>query len=113
MFTRLIIQVTDTAFPKMFEVPIKKRIVIGRSDVDDPFNRPDVDLIAFNAIRNGISRAHAAIERQPSGELHLIDLNSRNGTQVNGDALTPQQPHVLQDGDKIDLGQLRMTIYLE
>jgi pSer/pThr/pTyr-binding forkhead associated (FHA) protein len=51
-----------------------------------------------------ISRQHARIWRE--GDSFLIeDLESKNGTWVNGEAL--QQPRQLSDGDKI---QLAMTV---
>jgi DNA-binding response OmpR family regulator len=53
-----------------------------------------------------ISRVHARIERRNQGYL-LIDMGSKNGTFVNGQEVT--QPHVLQDGDEI---QLAMSVKL-
>lgn len=113
MFTRLIVQVTDTAFPKTMVVPITERIILGRSDVDDPSVSPDADFIACNAISNGISRSHATITPQPNGEFMLIDLGSLNGTSLNGIGLEPHQSYAVSDGDKIHLGRLKMTIYFE
>jgi pSer/pThr/pTyr-binding forkhead associated (FHA) protein len=51
-----------------------------------------------------ISRQHARIRREPAG-FFIEDLESKNGTWVNGDALTGSQR--LNDGDKI---QLAMTV---
>ena len=48
-----------------------------------------------------VSREHARIEPD-DGEHRLIDLNSRNGTRVNGVALPPSV--VLQDGDLVEVG---------
>jgi diguanylate cyclase (GGDEF)-like protein len=50
----------------------------------------------------GISRVHAVVERR--GERYLIrDLNSTNGTMVNGQRLESERQ--LEEGDKIFLGQ--------
>jgi pSer/pThr/pTyr-binding forkhead associated (FHA) protein len=44
-----------------------------------------------------------------AGDRYFIrDLNSRNGTRVNGNRLTQQQP--LHDGDFIDIGQTRLAV---
>jgi ABC-type multidrug transport system ATPase subunit len=48
-----------------------------------------------------ISRAHAHITAQ-DGRAVLVDLNSANGTYVNG--VRVRQPTALQSGDQIDIG---------
>lgn len=113
MLTRLTVQVIDTAFPKTFAVPLTKQVILGRSDVDYPQMRPDVDFISCNAIRNGISRQHAALSLSESNRPIIYDLGSRNGTVVNGEALSPHQPYPLKDGDKITLGKLRVTVFFD
>lgn len=113
MPTRLVVQVTDTAFPKIMEIPLIKRVVLGRSDVDDTHSRPDIDLINCNAINNGISRRHAAIEVNSDNTYILHDLGSRNGTFINDVQIESNQSHPIQDGDKIRLGRLKMTIFFE
>jgi pSer/pThr/pTyr-binding forkhead associated (FHA) protein len=74
------------------EVEIGDRIITcGRA--------PD-NIVAFTEDAN-ISRYHAEIE--PRGdEFWIIDLNSSNGTTVNGEALNGDRP--LNDGDNIVLG---------
>jgi diguanylate cyclase (GGDEF)-like protein len=52
---------------------------------------------------DGISRRHARLI-QEQGSVKIEDLKSSNGTMVNGVAVTDQQLHALQDGDKIRLG---------
>ncbi len=49
-----------------------------------------------------ISRQHARLYRE-GGAYYVEDLASKNGTWLNGEALT--QPHVLSDGDKIQLAR--------
>jgi pSer/pThr/pTyr-binding forkhead associated (FHA) protein len=113
MLTRLTVQVLDTAFPKTFAVPLNKRVILGRSDVDHPTMRPDVDFISCNAIRNGISRQHAALSINEGNRPMIYDLGSRNGTVVNGEVLSPHQPHPLKDGDKIHFGKLHVTVFFD
>ena len=48
-----------------------------------------------------ISRRHARIVRQPTGDLVLEDLESTNGTYVSGELVTRR---VLRSGDRIQLG---------
>ena len=70
---------------------------------------PDVDLIAYDAFKHGISRIHAELRLQSNG-LHVYDLDSANGTLVNGRRLDPQQGVPLRHGDILQLGSLRLQI---
>jgi len=47
-----------------------------------------------------VSRRHAKIERTPGGFV-LTDLNSKNGTFLNGKLV--KRPELLQDGDQIEI----------
>jgi cell division septation protein DedD len=55
-----------------------------------------------------VSGSHAKIIRTPQGYL-LEDLNSRNGTYVNGERI---QSRVLQNDDKLRLGKIHMIFNL-
>ena len=50
----------------------------------------------------GISRQHAVIKIDEHGGTTIIDLDSTNGTFVNGEQVTQR---VLKDGDEIDFGR--------
>lgn len=56
-----------------------------------------------------ISRSHAAILRDDKGSWTLFPLQSKNGTQLNGQALTESVP--LQAADIISLGGLELYFY--
>ncbi|HXE72617.1 MAG TPA: FHA domain-containing protein, partial [Candidatus Nitrosotenuis sp.] len=51
-----------------------------------------------------VSRRHAEVLRLAEGFL-LRDLNSRNGTYVNGQRI---QEYLLQDGDTVTVGDINM-----
>jgi len=51
-----------------------------------------------------VSRRHAQIHRMPDGEFLLEDLNSTNGTLVNG---VRRKEHQLQAGDRIQFGKTK------
>jgi adenylate cyclase len=53
------------------------------------------------------SREHAMIRRNASGYCTLADLGSRNGTRLNGRAVTSTIP--LNDGDIIQIGDQRLS----
>ena len=52
---------------------------------------------------SNVSRRHA--ELRPAGDAWTItDLGSTNGVRVNGRDLSPNQPHPLRAGDRLDVG---------
>lgn len=50
-----------------------------------------------------VSGRHLLIDQTPAG-LQISDLNSTNGSRLNGQLILPQQPHPLQMGDILRLG---------
>ncbi|MEM9006740.1 MAG: FHA domain-containing protein [Cyanobacteria bacterium P01_F01_bin.86] len=56
-----------------------------------------------------LSRCHGAIRYDPSCGFILYDLNSTNGTYVNGVRI--RQSHALNDGDLIRLGSLNFGFF--
>jgi hypothetical protein len=85
-----LIQETGDDMGKVF--PLTQRSEIGRLPVHDV---PVPDLAA--------SRDHAIIEYSPNERRHVIgDLDSRNGTFLNGAQVI--RPHPLNPGDRIQIG---------
>src|SRR5262245_17222406 len=81
------------------DAPAIERYIIGRSDVSSSY-RPDIDLVGCNALEKGVSRRHAALVRY-QGLIHILDLNSVNGTFLNGERLQPDVPYALNPGDDL------------
>src|SRR5258706_2430905 len=54
-----------------------------------------------------VSRQHAELTRETSGKLRVRDMGSRNGTLVNGQAVTER---LLQAGDHVGIGPFMLTI---
>jgi adenylate cyclase len=70
-------------------------VVIGRS--------PDCQIVLRDF---GISRNHAKVIVGDDGTVRILDLKSKNGTQVNG---VPVVEAPLRDGDRILLGKFELT----
>ncbi len=70
-------------------------VVIGRS--------PDCQIVLRDF---GISRNHAKVVVSEAGDARIMDLKSKNGTQVNG---VPIVEAPLRDGDRILLGKFELT----
>jgi pSer/pThr/pTyr-binding forkhead associated (FHA) protein len=90
------------------EGPADEGYIIGRSD-SQASPPPDIDLTGFNARELGVSCRHAALVSFQE-DLHLIDLDSVNGTYINGRKVPPDAPCLLSDGDQIMLGDLVMRL---
>lgn len=73
---------------------------------------PDVDLTGYDAFVKGVSSRHLALER---GEHHLLltDLNSTNGTFLNGKRLPANQSTAVRDGAEVRIGKLIVHLYFE
>ncbi len=91
-------------------VVVQSEVTLGRQAPSGSKN-PHVDLDPCGAFDKGVSRVHARIKRQ--GDDFLIeDLNSSNGTFINGHSLVKDETFKLVNGDEVRLGTLRMHIYL-
>lgn len=55
---------------------------------------------------HSVSRIHAQIEATEDG-MRIRDLNSRNGTCINGKKLLPNEAEPLQEGDTVSFGRER------
>lgn len=105
----IVLHVRDANDPIMLEP--QQRTILGRLDVS-AYQKPDLDLTPFGALEKGVSRIHAAIFRSDE-TLTLVDMNSANGTHLNGQRLIPHQPRVLRDGDEIQFGKMVAHIYFK
>ncbi|HEV8379353.1 MAG TPA: FHA domain-containing protein [Tepidisphaeraceae bacterium] len=78
--------------------PLDGCLVLGRS--------PDCDIRIHDILA---SREHCGLEREDDAWV-VVDLNSRNGTTVNGQRITR---HKLADNDALVIGRTRITFHDE
>lgn len=78
---------------------VKDVTTIGRPD-SAVQNYPDIEV----ELDDGVSRHHAEI-RKNGDVFALTDVGSTNGTILNGQMLTPNQPATLSHGDRIRIGE--------
>jgi hypothetical protein len=107
--TQIILHIRDFAQPLVF-VPTQ-RMICGRSDAQTT-TKPDIDFANYSGLEKGVSRQHAVLEFNED-TLMLIDAGSANGTFLNGQRLSPNQPRVVRDGDEVRLGKLIAHIYFK
>jgi hypothetical protein len=71
-------------------IKLTDSIVLGRGD-DTMLSETYADLTAYDAIDKGVSRRHAVLQRIKR-TITISDLDSRNGTYLNGDRLIHIKP---------------------
>lgn len=76
-----------------------------------PSLQVELDLTELGAVGMGVSRLHAILtyERLDEG-IYLTDLNSTNGTFVNGFKLPAKTAVQVHDGDELCLGRLKFRV---
>jgi pSer/pThr/pTyr-binding forkhead associated (FHA) protein len=86
----------------------RKQFTLGRS-VPGQAVIPDIDLERLDASLHGVSRMHAELI-VGQGQVVIKDLESVNGTIVNGKRLRPQRSVPISNGDLIEIGSLRLQL---
>lgn len=102
--------------PIIFEIsgeqvvlPVADVVSVGRRSSKAGDDIPHVDLSQFDAEEHGVSRTHIQIRRK--GILvYVCDLNSTNGTHLNGRRLIANGERLLRDGDELHLSRLRIKV---
>ena len=85
---------------KTTEVPIiRDEITVGRKEGN-----------TIRLTEQNVSRRHAKITREPKG-LFIEDLQSYNGSKVNGDRI--QGKVALGDGDRVQIGDYQVSVKLD
>lgn len=88
-------------------VTVDQEFVLGRKTEGE--SEPLVDLTNPDGFAMGVSRRHAMIRPGENGYV-IIDLNSSNGTWLNGKILVPTQPYDLPSGGLVQLGRLKLVV---
>jgi len=94
---------------RCISLPLASLIYVGRRDERRSIY-PDIDLAEDEGVRYGVSRQHACIHRCFDGGIYIEDLNSTNGTCVNGKRLHPLQTYPLRHSDVLRLGHLDLEV---
>lgn len=68
---------------------------------------------AGNAVQledQSVSRMHSSLTLKATGQVLIADLGSANGTTVNGQPLSASEARALNKGDRLGVGDLRLTV---
>jgi CheY-like chemotaxis protein len=103
-----VIELRIVGTASVMQIQVQNEMLIGRADSERRLF-PEIDLSPFGAFTNGVSRRHAII-RVKGQRLYLQDLESTNGTLLNGILCDPEQEQRIRHGDELMLGQLRLQV---
>jgi eukaryotic-like serine/threonine-protein kinase len=84
-------------------------LIIGRAYKD---KAPDIDLGPYGGSQAGVSRRHSRLLHQDN-QWTIEDLESTNGTFVNGAKVTPHQQVPLRNNDLIRCGHIELRFMLD
>ena len=82
---------TGMSVNHLFDSNNPQTILFGRS----------VNCAVSFADESKISSEHAQISINENGNLNIVDLNSTNGTFINGNKILPNQPYQINRGDDV------------
>ncbi len=106
MMLRLDVEGHDT--PIVLRPMDNKPLLIGRRHDSLPV-QPHIDLTPYLVGKHGVSRRHALL-RLRGTRLELQDLNSTNGTSINGVQFSPKENHQVRHQDTIRFGQITLQV---
>jgi pSer/pThr/pTyr-binding forkhead associated (FHA) protein len=117
----------DTPAPVPTPAPARPKLVVlrgakvgaeypiyeGRNTVGRFADKPvDIDLMSQESVEQiWCSRQHAVV-LFADGAVAVEDLNSLNGTWVNGTRIHPGQTRLLRPGDVLQVGTVQMKLVL-
>lgn len=94
--------------PVTIQVQVGETMLIGRADPGKGVV-PAIDLGAHGGQFKGVSRQHAMITVKDN-KINIRDLNSVNGSRLNGFLLAPMSDYRLRHGDELDIGQMKLQV---
>lgn len=106
--SRVVLLARGYPAPIDFGMRYESGMILGRVS-SQLLGKPLVDLTVFGAYKLGVSRLHAELVLHGQS-LRIIDLDSANGTFVNGSQLLPREQRSLNNGDTLQLGNLVMRV---
>jgi pSer/pThr/pTyr-binding forkhead associated (FHA) protein len=104
---RVLLKFGSTGVRVVAGLEIHGDTVFGRGSGED--NSPDVDLTNLGAMERGVSRRQSLL-RPTENKLYVIDLNSTNGTYVNGIPVSRGMAQTLRNHDALSFAGLNCIV---
>lgn len=100
------IEVTVQNTGRVVLLSADREILVGRLDSAHGIF-PELDMTTDGGLEEGVSRRHARIYMRDS-TCFVEDLDSTNGSFLNGERITPYLPYAFHDGDVLTFGSLQL-----
>ena len=105
--TREVLLLVESGLRKI-ELQNDVAYLLGRFSKSKPGSN-HIDLDPFGARDRGVSRIHAQLH-MADNMLYITDLESTNGTFVDGIQIEPNQQHKLRQGSNVILGRMNVQV---
>lgn len=89
-------------------LPAAAQALVGRADPASS-HYPEVDLGPYGGLEQGVGRRHLRLFVE-GGQLMAEDLDSVNGTAINGQRLARRLPAPLRSGDRLVVGRMVLRL---
>lgn len=103
-----VIEIRAEGMQESLKLRLETSVVMGRSDINGDI-QPDLDLQPYGAEEHGVSRRHVSLHADDS-TMYVTDLQSHNGTYLNGARLEPDKPYMLRYNDELRLGRMKLDV---
>jgi pSer/pThr/pTyr-binding forkhead associated (FHA) protein len=103
--------VLDTVTNPRFQFHAHAELRIGRQSKKDGETAEILDLSVYDGEQHSISRQHCRILSNDLGYF-IEDLNSLNGTWLNGVRIKPERRTRLQHSDYVQVGKIGFWVFL-
>jgi pSer/pThr/pTyr-binding forkhead associated (FHA) protein len=106
---RLLVLTGEFTNEQVFDLKDEK-LTIGRKNNGGPEAKPDIEIRSKDGY---MSKKHAELIRTQDNLYVIKDLNSANGTWVNGEKLSNTDKLFLENGDEIKMGRTYFKINID
>ena len=98
--------------PEPLAISRSGKLTFGRRDESGRTDTPDIDLDEFGAGELGVSRLHLELDAEAMPPT-VTDLDSYNGSFINGQKLAPYQTYPIQSSDEVRLGRIVLRFFYD
>lgn len=89
---------------------LQPQLLVGRLDEVSGIE-PEIDMTPHGGLDGGVSRRHAYLIYE-NGAWFVYDLDSTNGTRVNGKDIAPKTRVPLKNGDRLEFGEVQVILFV-
>ncbi len=97
---------------QQISIELKGKAFIGRLTSPVAEHTAYIDLTSVEGYERGVSRRHMMLVYEPNADMIIaFDLDSQNGSTLNGQLMSSHTGYELTHGDELQLGKLHLRFY--